>query len=289
MEALYLSAAHIKQPRSRESQILIIKIQENITNFIAKYTRQKIVNRGDFKTNPSKDGGLQNRDCLRFVANVSSWFSLDGRSLNKTTDTACPWCFVGLRRLQAAISQFQSSELGRSGNHTFNITWKAFYLDPTRPTVNKRAYQLAKFGEERMLAMHERLTSVGREVGINFSFGGNSGNTRDSHRLIQLGAQKGVQTEVVERLFAAYMENEQDITDHEVLVTAAKEAGIKEEEAREWLSSDKGGMEADMEAERARRRGISGVPNFTINGVHRLGGAQDSEAFVEIFEEIARS
>jgi predicted DsbA family dithiol-disulfide isomerase len=138
-------------------------------------------------------------------------------------------------------------------------------------------------------AIHDRLARIGKENGINFAFGGKTGNTRDSHRLIQLGAEKGKQTAVVERLFAAYFENEQDITDQEVLVEAAKEAGIEGAEARDWLLSGKGGDVVDREVEQARRKGISGVPNFMINGVHRLSGAQDPQEFLDVFEYIAKS
>jgi predicted DsbA family dithiol-disulfide isomerase len=135
--------------------------------------------------------------------------------------------------------------------------------------------------------MFDRIRRIGVETGIKFSFGGKTGNTRDSHRIIQLGKDKGKQTEVVEKLFAAYFENEQDITDYEVLVKAATDAGLEEKEAREWLNSDKGGQVVDRKVEEARRKGISGVPNFTINKSHTLGGAQDPKEFIEVFESFA--
>lgn len=78
-------------------------------------------------------------------------------------------------------------------------------------------------------------------MGINFKFGGKTGNTRDSHRLIQLGKTKSpkLQTRVVEELFAAYFENEGDITDHKILRQAAIKAGLEEKEVDEWLESGK--------------------------------------------------
>ena len=134
----------------------------------------------------------------------------------------------------------------------------------------------------------ERLTAVGNDVGINFKFGGKTGNTRDSHRLIQLGKTKSpeVQTRVVEELFKSYFENEEDITSHEVLEAAGVRAGVDKEEIKAWLESDKGGRQVDKEVREAQMKDISGVPNFTLQGMYEIGGAQDPDAFVKIFEKI---
>lgn len=134
----------------------------------------------------------------------------------------------------------------------------------------------------------ERLNAAGKDVGISFKYGGKTGNTRDSHRLIQLGKSKGpqMQTRVVEELFKAYFENEQDITSHDVLRKAAVKAGLAEAEVREWLESGKGGKEVDKEVAEAQMSNISGVPNFTIQGKYEVGGAQDPAAFVQLFERL---
>ena len=134
----------------------------------------------------------------------------------------------------------------------------------------------------------DRLTAVGKDVGINFSFGGKTGSTRDAHRLAQLGKAKGldVQTRIVEELFAAYFENEKDITSHEVLREAGVRAGLPEEEVQEWLKSDKGGPEVDREVMEAQVRGVSGVPNFVLQDKYEIGGAQDADAFVNCFEKL---
>lgn len=95
-----------------------------------------------------------------------------------------------------------------------------------------------------------------------------------------------IQTRVVEELFSAYFENEGDITDHETIKRAAIKAGLDEKEVKEWLSSDKGGEAVDIEVEQARRTGVSGVPNFTVQGKYEIGGAQDSSVFLGLFERI---
>ncbi|RDL39651.1 uncharacterized protein BP5553_03991 [Venustampulla echinocandica] len=204
------------------------------------------------------------------------------------SDTVCPWCYVGKKKLDGAIKAYKESH--PDSNDTFSITWKPFYLNPGAPKigVDKIAYYNSRFGEERAAMMFDRLSQVGTDVGINFKFGGKAGNTRDSHRLISLGQSKSpaVQTRVVEELFSAYFENEGDITSHQVLRDAGVKAGLDEKEVKEWLESDKGGPEVDHEVEQAKRNQISGVPNFTIQRKYEVGGAQEPEVFLRLFEKI---
>lgn len=139
--------------------------------------------------------------------------------------------------------------------------------------------------------MFERLAATGNEVGIKFNFDGKVGNTRDSHRMIQLGKahSPATQTLVVEALFRSYFEETGDITSHAMLIAAAVKAGIDETEARAWLDEGKGGEAVDREVEEARRGGVTGVPNFTIQGKYEVGGAQESEVFLKLFGKIKAS
>jgi predicted DsbA family dithiol-disulfide isomerase len=130
---------------------------------------------------------------------------------------------------------------------------------------------IKKFGKERTATINQMLAKVGQDEGIKFKFGGKTGNTRDSHRLVQLGKTKGprMQTRVVEELFAAYFENEKDITTQEILIESGVKAGLEEKEIKGWLDSGKG-------------------PNFTINDRFEIGGAQEPAAFVQLFERLKR-
>ena len=211
--------------------------------------------------------------------------------ISVVSDTVCPWCYVGKNRLDKAIARHKANEAGRSD--VFNVTWLPYYLNPDAPkeSVDKHDYYKSRFGEERSAMMHKRMSGIGEEVGIHFKFGGRTGNTRDSHRLVQLAKTKGegAQTKLVEALFRAYFEEEQDITSHEALQVAAERAGISEDEVKDWLATDAGGREVDEEVMEARRKGISGVPNFTLQGVYEIGGAQDEEAFLGMFQKIKES
>jgi predicted DsbA family dithiol-disulfide isomerase len=213
---------------------------------------------------------------------------------------------VGKKRLEKGIAAYK--EKHPDAKDTFATSWFPFYLDPTAPkSIDKQERYESKFGRERTLMMQDRLSEIGRAEGINFKYGGNTGNTRDSHRLIQLGKTKSpqVQTRVIEELFAAYFENEKDITRQDILLEAAVKAGLEEKEAKDWLESGKGGPEVDKEVQGAVRQNISGVPvslwsntklytlltlfqNFTINGKFDLGGAQEPAAFVQLFERLKK-
>ncbi|KAF2269145.1 thioredoxin-like protein [Lojkania enalia] len=205
------------------------------------------------------------------------------------SDTVCPWCYVGKKRLEKAIAAYK--EKHPESNDTFTTTWHPFYLNPDAPkSIDKEEYYQARFGASRVQMMHDTLGRLGRMENIDFKFGGRTGNTRDSHRLVQLGKTKGPrqQTRIIEELFAAYFENERDITSQDVLVQIGVKAGLAEAEAREWLSSGKGGPEVDKEVQYAYQQNITGVPNFTINDRFEIGGAQEPAAFLQLFERIKR-
>ncbi|KAL7619878.1 hypothetical protein AAE478_010425 [Parahypoxylon ruwenzoriense] len=202
------------------------------------------------------------------------------------SDTVCPWCYVGKKRLDKAIEQYRKVYPGGKDD-TFTISWHPFYLDPTSPAVGipvtERMAQ--RFGPERLQALQQRLTLIGREEGINFGFRGKIGNTRDSHRLIQLGKTKGadVENRVVLELFKSYFEGDGDITSHDTLVAAAERAGLGRSEIKEWLDSGKGGKEVDEEVQEAYAKDIHGVPHFTIQDKYEVDGAQDAQAFLSAF------
>ncbi|KAK4934854.1 hypothetical protein LTR66_015532, partial [Elasticomyces elasticus] len=99
--------------------------------------------------------------------------------INIVSDTVCPWCYVGKKRLERAIAQRQSTH----PEDAFSTTWSPFYLNPDAPTtaVDKRAYYASKYGAARAKMMHAHMAALGQKEGIEFSFGGRIGNTRASH------------------------------------------------------------------------------------------------------------
>ncbi|KAF1979724.1 thioredoxin-like protein [Bimuria novae-zelandiae CBS 107.79] len=209
-------------------------------------------------------------------------------NIDIVSDTVCPWCYVGKKRLETGIAAYKQSH----PEDTFSTNWFPFYLNPDAPkiSIDKTAFYKSKFGEQKTAGIFQMLSQIGQQEGINFKFGGKTGNTRDSHRLIQLGKTKGPQTQtrVIEELFAAYFENEKDITAQDTLLEAAEKAGLNKTEAKDWLDSGKGGPEVDREVQDAYAQEIHGVPNYTINGKYEVGGAQEPATFVQLFEKIKK-
>lgn len=212
--------------------------------------------------------------------------------INVTSDTVCPWCYVGRKQLQAAEKLWHQRH-PNSGD-TFAISYRPFQLNPHWPkgpssSTSKKSYYDQKFGPERIEMMQQRLSGVGNSVGINFKFGGQTGNSRDSHRLVWLAKKYGDEVEgtALDGLFAAYFENEADITDYATLKKVAVEAGIPEAEFQKAIvESDEGGPEVDQQVGEARLNGVTGVPDFVIQDRYRVHGANDPESFLQIFERV---
>ena len=195
---------------------------------------------------------------------------------------------MGKKKLEKGIAAYKAAH--SSSEDTFSVHWLPFYLNPDAPKqgIDKQATYESKFGKKRTASMQQRLSSIGKEVGINFKYGGKTGNTRDSHRLIQLAKTQGFETQnsVVAALFAAYFENEQDITNHAVLKEAGIQGGLDPVEVEDLLKTDKCSDTVDKEVEIAMANIVTGVPNFTIGGKYEVRGAQDAEGFKQIFEAI---
>ncbi|KAK9241401.1 thioredoxin-like protein [Lipomyces kononenkoae] len=200
------------------------------------------------------------------------------------SDPVCPWCYIGKKKLDQAIEEYQVE----NPDTTFTKTWKSFYVKPNSPLtgVTVLPHLAHQYGETMASVMTQRIRTMGADVGIDFKCEGKTGRTRDAHRVIQLAKLKHPEltTGIVQALFEAYWETSPgaDITSHEDITKAGVKAGLDETEVREWLASDNGGKEADAEA---RALYISGVPNYKI-GKYSVSGAQDSSSFVKIFNNI---
>ncbi|EFX00848.1 dsba-like thioredoxin domain containing protein [Grosmannia clavigera kw1407] len=204
------------------------------------------------------------------------------------SDAVCPFCYVGKKRLERAIDLYRRSVPGGADDR-FNISWLPFYLDPGSSKVGIPSLErmAQKFGADRSRAIIAHIRGVGATEGIDFTYAGKAGNTRDAHRLVQLAKQKetdgstDLENAVITHLFRSYFEDGGDITSHDDLVAAAELSGLDGPEVRAWLSSGKGGVEVDAKVDDAYARGVSGVPHFIINDNIEIGGAQDVQVFVE--------
>ncbi|HVZ69484.1 MAG TPA: DsbA family oxidoreductase [Rhizomicrobium sp.] len=199
------------------------------------------------------------------------------------SDTVCPWCFIGKRRLERALAQ--------RPDMSFEISWRAYRLDPLVPAegVDRKAYMRAKFGDSpQAKAMGDALRQAGASEGIDFAFDiiEKRPNTTDSHRLIRWASSSGVQDEVVERLFRAYFEQGRDIGNPIVLAEIASEADMDVELVERLLATDADRELIEREDALAHELGISGVPTFIFANKFLLQGAQDPEAIVRVIDKV---
>jgi len=197
------------------------------------------------------------------------------------SDTVCPWCYIGKRRLERALRERPMPDLA--------IRWRAFQLNPGMPAggMDRRQYMAAKFGSaERAARLFDTVTRVGAEEGIRFSFDriSRTPNTMKSHRLLALAAQHGRQSQLLDRLFAAYFGEGRDIGQSAVLVEIGEESLLPRIEVESALSEDSPIGTTLAEDFLARRQGINGVPYFVFNGRFGLSGAQEPEALYHMFD-----
>eukprot|EP00294_Goniomonas_avonlea_P014427 CAMPEP_0114545348 /NCGR_PEP_ID=MMETSP0114-20121206/3351_1 /TAXON_ID=31324 /ORGANISM="Goniomonas sp, Strain m" /LENGTH=176 /DNA_ID=CAMNT_0001729767 /DNA_START=120 /DNA_END=650 /DNA_ORIENTATION=- len=168
----------------------------------------------------------------------------------------------------------------------FSVRWWPFQLNPSAPQrVNKMQMYTEKFGADRCRQMLPYMLATGKADGINFSYGGDTGNTFDSHRLIHLAQKQGKEDACVEELFKNYFEEEKNMADRSVLLAAASKVGLEGAEA--YLDSEDGTREVQQEMQ-TKARNVTGVPYFIITGSKsfELSGAQTPDVFLNIFEKL---
>lgn len=200
------------------------------------------------------------------------------------SDIACPWCYIGKRRFEAALAEFEHSGDVR-------VTWRSFELDPAAPLEREgeRAERLAeKYGMsvDRAREMERQMTETAAGEGLAFRFDiARSGSTFDGHRLVHLAAEHGLQDAMKERLLRAYFGEGELISDHDTLVRLAGEVGVGEDEVREMLAGDRFAAEVREDEQTAARFGISAVPTFVVDRSLGASGAHPPEALLQLLHE----
>jgi len=200
------------------------------------------------------------------------------------SDTVCPWCFIGKRRLARAMAM-------RPGI-AFDVKWRPYRLDPTlaREGMDRQVYMRLKFGEDpkKIVEMHKLIIAEGEKDGIAFDFAAirRRPDTLDSHRLIRWAETAGVQDDVVERLFIAYFENGEDIGDIRVLADIADLCGMDGREIAELLETDADLALVTREDQIAREMGVTGVPAMIFGGKLAVSGAREPEVLAGIIDQV---
>ncbi|MGK0410943.1 MAG: putative DsbA family dithiol-disulfide isomerase [Shewanella psychromarinicola] len=200
------------------------------------------------------------------------------------SDVMCPWCIVGYRRLEQALSQFNDLEV--------KIQWHPFELNPTMgPEGQHLGEHIAeKYGStpEQSAQNRQRLTQMGADLGFEFNFSDSSRiyNTLLAHQLLYWAAESGKQTELKLALFSSYFTQQQNPDDIEVLINIATQVGLDADEARVVLTN-KRYEKAVKEAEQLWiSRGIQAVPAIVFNQQYLVSGAQEPATIAELITKL---
>jgi predicted DsbA family dithiol-disulfide isomerase len=203
-------------------------------------------------------------------------------TIDVVSDVVCPWCFIGKRRLAAALRLRPDVPV--------IVNWRPFQLDGTIPSegMARSEYMQRKFGSaDKVAEIHARISAVGAAEGIPFAFERitRSPNTLDAHRLIRWAHGLDRQEEVVEALFRGFFIDGRDLSDRATLIAVGAESGLDAGMLHEFYET-----EADIEAVRdeiasAGRLGIHGVPFFIFGGTHAVSGAEAAETLAKAMDE----
>lgn len=200
------------------------------------------------------------------------------------SDLACPWCFVGKRRLEAALQHFAQP---------VELVWHSFELDPNAPREPKGSHVellSRKLGRSPAEAqqMLDRMTKLGQADGIDFQFANaKSTSTFDAHRLLHFASAHGKQDALKDRLFRAYFSEGVALSDRAALVRLAGEVGLDQAAARRVLENEEHALDVRADEEQAREIGIRGVPFFVFGGRLAISGAESAEVLGKAMAEAA--
>jgi len=200
------------------------------------------------------------------------------------SDPICPWCYIGKAGLDAAME--------RRADHPFVVSWHPFMLNPAMPAegMDRREYLQTKFGPpDQVVRAYLPVQQAAERAGLpmDLSLIARTPSTLDAHRLIHWAGLEGRQTPVVSALFRAYFAEGRDIGDRDTLAAIAAGAGLDGAAMLRLLAS-----EADADAIRqadatTRARGVQGVPTFVVAGEYVVTGAQPTEFWLQVIDELA--
>ncbi len=200
------------------------------------------------------------------------------------SDIACPWCYIGKRRFEQALAEFEDAD-------DVHVTWRSFELDPNAPAQREgdlAELLAAKYGMsvEQAQASQDQLTQTAAAEGLEFRFDiARSGLTFDGHRLIHLAATHGRADEMKERLMRAYFTEGELIADHETLVRIASEVGISKLETRTVLAGTRFADAVRADEAIAQQLGITAVPTFVVNRKLAMSGANPPDQLLALLRQ----
>ena len=204
------------------------------------------------------------------------------------SDVACPWCYIGKRKLENAIDAFTAE----SSQTPILVEYHSFLLNPDMP-VDYEGSQTDYLAEhkgmprDQVISMTERLKGIAAAVGLNYDMEHmHMTNTVLAHQLLHYAKTQGKQVQMKERIMSAHFVEALHVGQIDVLAQLAADIGLDRAEVMRVLESGEFIPAFEADVEQARAYGISGVPFFVIDGKYGVSGAQNAEVFVGAFNQV---
>lgn len=201
------------------------------------------------------------------------------------SDFVCPFCYIGKRRLEQALEEFDQKD-------KVEVSFKSFELQPHLPsdknvTIHEMLAKKMNMTPEQAKAMNNQVIASAATVGLAYQFDDmKQTNTLDAHRLVKFAESVGKGGELTERLLSAHFLESQFLGEHETLLDLAYEVGLNREEASKVLTSSDYLDEVRMDQQEGQQLGVQGVPFFVFNRKYAISGAQPHEAFVQTLKKV---
>lgn len=200
------------------------------------------------------------------------------------SDVRCPFCYIGKRKFETALAQFEHKNL-------VEVEWHSFELDPnaeTVPDANPAQHLADKYGRSLEWAeeMQINVANTAAEAGLEFNIDKSIvANSFDAHRLIQLAKSEGLADAVEEQLFIAHFTDGKNIADHQTLVEIGTTIGLDSLTVRTMLNGTDFTDEVRNDERAAQNIGIRAVPFFVFNQKLGVSGAQAPETFLGALQQ----
>ena len=196
------------------------------------------------------------------------------------SDVMCPFCYIGKRKFEKALSQFENK-------NEIEIEWKSFQLDPTmenqpNKTINEYLAERKGMSIERAKQLNEQVSQMAAAEGLEYHLAkAVVANSFDAHQFVQFAKAKAKGDEAEEALLKAYFTDSKNISSHDLLVELTTEIGLDKEELKRALQQNEFADKVKQDIYEASQIGVTGVPFFVFNNKYAISGAQPSETFLQ--------
>lgn len=202
------------------------------------------------------------------------------------SDVVCPWCYIGKRRLEQALSEFPHAD-------DVEVVWRSFQLDPSAPkepveTVAEALGRKYGGGPDAGRQMVDRVEAVAAELGMLWRHHQSLRvSTVDAHRVLHLALETGgpeLQGRLKEALLSAYFIDTANVADHDTLLALAAGVGLDRVRVTEVLAGTEYADAVEADIREAAALGATGVPFYVIDRKYGVPGAQAPEVFTQVLE-----